>query len=310
MTHLVDRVDFNSSRTYDLALVALGFESRARHLVERGLSASRIVAFPFDAHKVLAYEANEAIMRDAGVRILPIAADADVRAACVALVEALGPSETVRIAVDISSFSRVRLAEIVLGLQQVAGSLAGSLRVDFYYSPGIFAEPPSLAPSVLSAAPVAVGYHGLLQRSSIPVGAVFGLGYEPQRALGAFELLEPTRAWAFKPRGEDDRYAAAVQSANEQVLKSLGTDFVLEYDVWDAAGTYYALDSFTFSMRDQYRLVLVPMGPKVFALCCLLIGVDASGPKPAVWRVGERVYSSPVDVRPSGSLVGMRCTLV
>ena len=289
---------------FDVCFFALGYESRCTHLMALKEASRVAVALPFVTNADAQFEENRRLFASAGVSIADLHDESDFASAFTStLARAFHGRRNRSLAIDISSLTRSRLAACVSVLHKLAAGSKSPVHARFYYSPAAFEAPPSQAPSVLVAEAVAPRFKGRLRRSSIPLGAVIGLGYEPQRALGAFELLEPARAWAFKPISQDVRYSDALNLANEQLIDSVGRNRVFPYPVGDPASTFSAVESFVFSMMDEYRLVLIPMGPKIFALVCLLVALVDSANAPAVWRVGERAYQSPLDAVSDGSLV-------
>lgn len=304
----VSPTSFTSDIAYDLAVITVGFERRSSYLLRRDVQASRIVAVAFLEVNEHSFASNLELARKSGADIFvshPYERLDQLNAEWPRL-RRLALDHSIRIAVDISSMTRIRLASTVLNLQSIADIIGSDVTVDFFYSPGLFI-PPSLSLSgPLSIAPVLPEFSGRLRRTSLPLGGVVGLGYEPQRALGAFEWLEPNRAWAFSPKGLDIRFEQEVSEANRQLLDVLGPRSVFEYEVVRGADIVYALDSFVFAFKKQYRLVLLPMGPKIFSLACLLIGMDLDGDRPAVWRVGGVAYANPVEVVEEGEIVGVR----
>jgi hypothetical protein len=200
------------------------------------------------------------------------------------------------------------MAATVVELQRFAVRQRHDLSVTFVYSPAEFAPPPAVPSQSLQAGPVTDEFKGRLRRSSLPIGAIIGLGYEPQRALGAFELLEPSSAWAFRPVSHNPQFNSTVEQANSQLLALLGAGSVFPYAVRSGAELIHSLESFVFVIAPDNRVVLIPMGPKIFALACLLVALDRSPERPAVWRVGEDRYVDPPNVSEDGSVVAVEAT--
>jgi hypothetical protein len=295
----------DDDREYDLFVYSVGYERRSSHALRLGLTGRRTLALCFEKNHVLSFEDNLAIAKSAGATIFTPSTDDGVRG----LVGDYLPSGalTFRIAVDISSMPRQRIASFLLAFDEAA-KRGVDVEMDFFYSPAAFSSPPLTPSSTLHAGPVLREYSGRLRRTSLPIGTLIGLGYEPQRAMGAFELLEPTTAWAFRPQGGDPRFTEALQTSNDLLLRVLGEDRVFDYKVEHALDTVYALESFVYAVQGSHRLVLLPMGPKIFALACLLVALSDEPDRPAVWRVGERVYSHVSDIEENGNLVGLGVT--
>jgi hypothetical protein len=310
MKYAAVKADFDTQLDYDLAVVSVGYERRSSHLLRCGLDAKTLLAVAFEHLQVMSFDDNMEQARRAGAEVRYAGTDEDMSPLLAEWSSAttFAAGEAVRIAVDISSMTRQRLSSMILELERLHLQLERDVEVDFFYSPAAFTRPSVHQSGSLVAGPVRPEFAGRLRRTSLPVVAVIGLGYEPQRALGVFELLEPARAWAFRPNSEDRRFVEALARSNEALLRSLGDGAVLDYWVSSGVEILYALDSFLFSLEKSHRVVLLPMGPKIFALACLLLGLDRRAERPAVWRVGEARYGDPVDVAEDGSIVGIRVT--
>lgn len=307
MTYNIRPLKFNPCEIYDLLIYAVGYEERSRYISSLITNCQERLAFPFQDNRFLNFQSNLQRAKQIGASIIEVATDIEFRASvrtALEVVSTRSASTPARVAIDISSFSRPRIAGIVSAVAAILHERR--LEVDFLYAPALFTGSDSIPKSsILTAAPISGRFRGRLRSMSLPPGAVFGLGYEPQRAVGAFELLEPVSAWAFVPVRSDPAYNIAVQDANAPLLRSLPDSRVFYYEVAKPAQLYYDLDSFSFSLQHSYRLAIVPMGPKIFALCALLVAASDWDQRPAVWRVGERVRSEPLDVIPAGPVVGL-----
>jgi hypothetical protein len=289
--------------THDLHIGAIGYESRSTFLLERGLRARKVVAFPYSHGRNAVFERNLEVAADRGVGLLPNDTLASMEAALRLELNALEDGADVQI--DISSFDRRRLATIIATLWE-RGQAGHHTQVDFVYVPAAFAEPPVADQTeVLEAGPVLPSFAGQLRMSSIPVTAVIGLGYELERAIGVFELLEPNRVWAFMPESDSSEYDLSLRKANRLLLASINQADVLSYPVLSPANTYLRIESFVHEAKRNNRVVLVPMGPKIFALCCLLLGLGDDPTRPAVWRVGDAKLEGGADVQARGEVVGL-----
>ncbi len=292
-----------AEHSYDVLIGAVGYESRSSHIASTVRARQRLY-FPYSRQSSAAFMRNLSVLESLKNTTLVKADNLENFATAVdRTLSDIADKSTVGI--DISSLDRRRLAILLASLQRRAQEL-NTLRADLLYAPAAFSPPdPDLSSSPLEAGPVGPAFHGLLRRTSLPLTAIFGLGYEPQRAIGAFELLEPSRAWAFWPDSNDPKYSSALTDANRLLLSVFEPRDVIRYPVLDPGETYYRLESLVSGVSDASRIVLVPMGPKIFAACCILLGLDETDNRPAVWRIGVSGRSSPVDAHARGDVVGL-----
>ncbi|OZC97517.1 hypothetical protein CH275_25705 [Rhodococcus sp. 06-235-1A] len=197
-------------------------------------------------------------------------------------------SQTLRFAIDISSMDRDRLAGTVLALMV---DQVEEIEIDFYYSCADFDEK-----LVGSEGPIHVnrpisGFEGWTSTPDLPLACVLGLGFEHNLALGALETLEPTDAYLFVASGVDDRYDHIVMDRNSALIEGV-TENIYQYSVRSPMRTALAVESIVHSLVRSRRVILVPIGTKIFALACFLVGV-AYGDELAVWRLSADSARTP-----------------
>jgi hypothetical protein len=207
-----------------------------------------------------------------------------------------------KVGVDISSFSRFRTAAFVAAVLQIRTE--ARIIVDFVYAGALFSEPIDAGP-MTSAGPVLPAFAGWSSEPDRPCVAVFGLGYELEKAVGVLEYLEPTHVWAFQPVGHDRRYTKAIALANRTFLESLPASRVVFYNIWRPAELVGRLESLIFGALRSARPMLIPFGPKIFTLSCLLVA-SLHYPEVPVWRVSPGDAAPPQDRVPNGKVIGLR----
>ena len=284
----------------ELLVATLGFEQRARFFSEMyAPRAKRRVACGFCYGQVLAYSENRSYFEREGFEIFQIADEEHGDLVERLLVESVGKDEGVLI--DISSMSRPRIAAWVQALARRGASDAVS--ATFVYSLANFGGPPRREVPNVYVGPVLPAFAGWTMHPERIVSAVVGLGYEQDRALGAIEFLEADEVWALVPQSELHEYEPAVAAANELLLRSVPRSRQLCYRVEDAADCFVLLESLVAALEGDRSPVLLPFGPKIFSLCCLLVGaVHRNLP---VWRVSGGHLELEVDRIASGSGVAL-----
>lgn len=305
----VSRLDVSDEATqYDALVATLGFESRSSHVAKEFPGRfGQIWAFDYEDLKVLSYEENARFYEKCNVIREPVSA---LRKSLVGLIEELRESLPVdevsgervipRIAVDISSMDRDRLAKTVLACTE---DQRDPLVVDFLYSFGKFDSH-----LVGSEGPVLVnrpveGLEGWSTDPDAGIVCVLGLGYEARLATAALETIEPHQTVVMVPIGEDARYEEVVRSVNEPMLR--GTDCQeFEYEVGDILQTIVNLNASVSSWCRNSRVVLVPLGPKPLALASILIGI-AHPENVTVWRLSADSGRQPEERIASGTVVGV-----
>lgn len=291
-------------RRPDVFVGSIGYEARSTFAMTRLGSRRRTYMFAYDASETLGFWSRVEQAKKIDARVVPARTDADFRTEFASLVGELELGRVRRLGIDISSMGRRRIADVVELLEKSSLATRRGFVVEFYYVPAVFRAPAEHVSESLVADPVSPRFVGQLRSLSLPASAVIGLGYEPSRAIGVFDLLEPYRTWAFLPVSNMP-YEIEILRANRLLLGALPESDLVEYPVMDPPTAYKKLESLVRAASDSARMVLVPMGPKIFALSCMLLAIDPRIPAPAVWRVGERVGAMPQEVDALGPIVGL-----
>ncbi len=290
---------------FDLFIGTLGYETRSSHLARHGLiEADRKIALAFPEEDYAAYLSNRDFLIDARFEIIQKGENVIPNLFAAAISNRHGRAlQDFSILVDISSMSRPMLAEIVYELSTVES--VDSIAVTFVYLPAKFVKENAENAPVAVTEPVTPDYAGWTLTPERPITAVVGLGYEHDLALGTLEYLEPTGVWVFVPTGEDRQYDNAVRKANRDLKEILRDERVMSYHVDAPARVYAILENLVFGLLQTSRLVLVPFGPKIFSLCCLLVA-RTYAPQITVWRVSGEAFAKPGDREASGKIIALQ----
>ncbi|MDQ0540295.1 hypothetical protein QF011_002865 [Curtobacterium flaccumfaciens] len=282
---------------YDALFAACGYEARSSFVsqaMRRRFDA--IFAYAYSGPERFDYGINRSFFEEnASVRF---AGSAQLFAAMVEsdLRSVVTPGRGATVAIDISSFDRDRLSKIVRVLDRVGAEQ--SLKVDFLYSAARFDSHESSADETVMVNGPLEGYEGWAVDPSAPVACVIGLGFENVLALAALETLEPARTVAFVAQSEDERFRDRVVLDNDQLMRS-GELSVVGYDLLQPFDIVHKVESVVHSLLGRYRVALIPLGPKLFALACLLVA-QAYGENVTIWRVSADDGREPVDRVPTG----------
>lgn len=291
-------------RRYDLVLLALGFESRSVHVAKTlGLEGLRRIAFGFEDRQVLAYEDNASWFRRMHYEV-DVTSDSLVRHDIDRAVDATvtaSEGDEIAVCVDISCFSRLRLAYVVKSLAD--HSRRRKIRAHFFYSLAEFSRPSDGTDENLYAGPVIPEFAGWHPDPDLPPIAIVGLGYEQGKALGAVEYLQADEVWAFEPTSPIPAYRDELLKANELFLNAYSSPTILTYDVLDPVTLYGNMESLIRTIARSGRPHVLPFGPKLFSLVTFLLACDNR--QVSAWRVSAGALEPPVDRRPSTTIVGL-----
>lgn len=301
-------VDDLAGAYYDGVLASLGFERRSRDIPAAMPVPGSAVAVPFlDRHEG-AYAENKTWFDEHNweqpeleERDYFVWVDAWLRE------RAKADETTAKVAIDVSSTSRSRMAAVVEALLSLPPDVR--LDVDFLYAPAAFEEPSDEdEPPVFSVAPVSGYFAGWWSALEAPLYAIIGVGYELERASCAINMLEPERSEVYVPDGNDPRYLEEVRKANRGLMEARGVEHEILYDVHDPFSCFRQLESSISRLERDQRVALVPLGPKIFAICAIL----AAGfhlPSTQVIRISAGERQRPIPRESDGNLYGLTLAL-
>lgn len=294
------------SKEFHVAIAALGYERRCRWVIgEKKVAARQGYALEFGFLQGGSYPENRAFFEALGYERIPGVQPETPTALSEAIKSACPDTEEPNIFVDISSMSREMIANVMLALKLAAGTR--KLRITAAYAPSKYPGHLPAAP-IKIACPIKPELAGWSTTPEQPLGAVFGLGCEPNLALGALQVLEPDKTWAFVPLGVDAQYDQARSAANAH-LSSIFDVTYFDYLITDPVSTRGKLEAILNSTQGSYRQVIVPFGPKMFAWLALVTVVFANKNGVGIWTFSSREKGAVVDHPAEGPIIWFSCTV-
>ena len=208
----------------------------------------------FPHHHTPAYEKNQRYLASIDAKCVEVDDDEFFSWATQQLLE---PRR--RVAIDISSMSRPRIAAVVQALRHSPNK---EIVVDFLYVPQCYTGAPQALDIPTALEPVSPDFAGWYSNADSPLIVLFGLGFEPVRAAGAIDVLEPDMAIPFFPYGSEKEFLEAVQTANDTVLRlpTVETDRTVLHQ--QPVSCFAELDSLVSLYTESgSRPLLLPLGP-------------------------------------------------
>jgi hypothetical protein len=283
---------------FDFAVVAVGYERRCRWVTkEFAIEARSSWGLEFGFLADGSYRENRAYFESLGFNIIVGLRDDAVDL----LTKAFLSSASVRpsIFVDISSMSREMIANIALAIQRMRSQKVVSVTIA--YARSRFSGPYAPAPIRL-ASPIKPSLAGWSSQPEMPLGAIFGLGCEPDLALGALQLLEPNKAWIFKPKGIDPKFDAAMKAANLHIEDIFDVSN-FGYEISKPASARGRLEALLNAIEKSFRLIVVPFGPKIFAWLAISTVIFSGRSNVGVWTFSSKEHASVIDRDAEGHVI-------
>jgi len=261
----------------DLLIGCVGYEKRSRHFVINSKLASAKESLFFD------YQSNGLLSYDENLRLVSGLADlhTNFEDYLGAIREYLSnnPKQT-HIKFDLTSFDRVKTAKLILLLFDQKKHISA---VTFLYAPSKFQEPKLGFGLAKSFGPVIPELMGESSFEKEEMALVVGAGYEFGRVVGAIDTLEPRKVICFRPTGTDPHYDNEIMRANLDFGFLEDRDALLPFDVNDSFALYYNLRRVIEQENASFKVMVLPLGPKIFAAISMLIAIILH-PSVMVWR--------------------------
>lgn len=290
---------------YDGIIAALGYEARATYIAQHVTAArEHRLALSFESRGVLSFDKNEQLFVELGYVLSPLSHQEWVASVTDFLTSISAPIDGVpRIAIDISCLTRLHLATLVEALASLPESSAVS--VDFLYAPASSDEWINEPVMIQVAEPVHPAFVSWSDDPSWPLTAIIGVGAEDTLALGVAEYLDVAAVYAYAPYGLDAKFDSLSEKANRQFFVE---DYLVrrsEYNVLQPFELFARLESLVYGLSEESRIAIVPLGPKVFALCALLVATSSSDAV-TIWRFSSGSSHTPVERWAAEAIVSLR----
>lgn len=286
----------------DVVIFGLGYEPRCTFIASlaHDLRQRSSYAIGYAYSKHFRYEQHARDFRTLGVEVLDDVDDAQYSQALRDIVQK--NPDAIEVVVDISALNRGRMASCVEVL--LTEFAARRLSVSFAYASGKFVPPSQVVVQNQFIGPVSAAFSGHLDGVDLPAELIVGLGYETGKALGAVEYLQSTDFWLFLPTSAESRFEREVRQANEVLMALTRSAKLIPYRVEDPAGTYADVKSVLRGMAVGTNPMLLPLGPKIFALVCLLIAAEDK--RISVWRASQGRYEVALPREAAGDITVLR----
>lgn len=263
---------------YDIFIYGLGYESRSTAIAALIRPQSRIIALKMPEMRVHAYENNLNLatkrnhivatqFEDFTARTLPRLFDRSDR--------------PLKVCFDVSSVNRVMLVET---LTQLARLCRSSDQIDVVYSPAVFQEPDWQFPQIERLGPINYTFSSIEADPNKPLCLLFGAGFEAGVSMGLIHQLEPRISYCFWGSGVDARFDRAVRRANFDFNFGGFNTKPIAYNINDPKGAFLQLESILYGLVRTFRVIIIPLGPKLFTFLATLQGMAYLG-EVALWRV-------------------------
>jgi len=280
-----------STANFDLSIYGLGYESRSVTGYEKykSRSSQNLVLGYQSNREILKYPQNKELFKDATIYEVECK---ELPATIEPIISSLNEKcDEPQVLLDITVMTRHRLATLLFCLIQ---TLKKKSQITICYNASKYVAPPEDLQPVREVGPLISQLSGNLGNLSSSTSVIFGLGYEQSKALGVYNYLDPDLAYAFIPESQNSQFESDVRMNNSSLIKNFPDKNIYSYNVYKPLDLYIDLKSLILSLKENSRVVIVPLGPKILSAISVIISMELSLDVP-VWRVSSLHCELPVD---------------
>ncbi|MCX2575708.1 hypothetical protein [Pedobacter sandarakinus] len=188
-------------------------------------------------------------------------------------------NKEVNIVVDYSCMTKSWYYSIILYLTK-RNLLLSKVNAFFIYTPSKYSAPQKPKHNT-EIAPLPGKY---VVPTNKPKALIVCLGYEQNKAEGIIDHLDPKICYVFYTEPAlDPKFVATVKANNKNILQHYNNVITYKFD--DMLYLERQLTSLYYLLREDYSIIIAPLGPKPFTFISMLLSVKF--PDIDIWRVGS-----------------------
>jgi hypothetical protein len=255
-------IDFEA----DLFITTLGFESRCTSIARRleGKSCRKLALSQPDHHRVFSFEKNQNYFQNHGFEILPVSTDVPDIASILKEVQ----GEQLNIIFDCTSMSQRWYYEFFRWFSDNQDDYS-NVNLRFTYTMAGYVEP--------GHARKIRRIQDFLRvedasRKKKKKALILGLGHERNVSEDIFRMVKPDLLYLlYADPPADKQFVEKVFVNNHALIETTSIRNLIAYPISNGQMIYQSLIDIILPIRDDYCIVLIPEGPKIFSVASMLI---------------------------------------
>lgn len=284
---------------FDLAVFTSGYEPRSTYLFSKGIKANKEIVLGFESFN----DHNTRKLNDAFFKskkkVITQADGNNPKAVNDILGNFLKSvnKESISIFIDYSSMTRVWYAE-VLSFFRNHNSEHKNVKITFGYSFASYQPPAEHSSRNLYVSPIeGFSYFSVPNK---PTALIIGLGYEKNKAFGLTEYFDAETFLFYNLDSSDKRFAAEIEKINFDLIEQTPEQNIFQYPINDLEYTERQLFSLCSYLKESFRVIVAPSGPKPFTLVSLVVALKMN--EVDVWRISQGDSRNAVQYKASGKV--------
>ena len=263
---------------FDIIICASGYERRATHFLNvlkySQVTNAKKICFAFKDRIELSRERNDIIFKKRGFSFIEIASN-KIEYFSIKFHELFKVIRKKRIKIffDYSCMTSIMYAAILKYFKDFC-DLFEQASIMFSYTQANYTKPQKNNSIYLN---YPIPLFNPIQATDKKIALIMGLGYEENKALGLYEYFQNDKddIYLFITGGSSQEFYKEVKKNNQKLLNITNEQNVLYYDLDNISHLISTLDSLAnYLISTDYRVVIAPIGPKVFTLCSMLVNLN------------------------------------
>jgi len=203
---------------------------------------------------------------------------------------------TLSILIDYSSMTRIWYGSIINYFKHTIIENK-SVRVYFSYSCAQLHEPIEKEFKISHFSPID-GFCSL-SIPSVPTALITGLGYETNKTFGLKEFFDAELLYLFYTEG--NKFTEFVFDKNRELLSKTHPRYKIPYNIRDILLTKTMLYDLCLSLKNDFRIIIAPCGPKIFTLISFFVASEIDSVD--VWRISSDDIDVHAKREPNGEII-------
>jgi len=207
----------------------------------------------------------------------------------------------IKLVVDYSSMTRVWYASIL----RFFYNSAIDVEIFFVYSFSKFLPPPKTKSHNVHVRPLD-GF-STFSIPDKPTALLIGLGYEPMKANGLTEFFDAETFIFYNDKSTGEEFSHSVENVNKELIDATPIQNIFRYPIGNLSVTEKILNDLCRVLKEKYRIVIAPTGPKPFTLLSLICSLRHKNID--VWRVSAGENAEVMNREANGNISILRITI-
>ncbi|NCI51378.1 hypothetical protein GWC95_15725 [Sediminibacterium roseum] len=189
-------------------------------------------------------------------------------------------TDSISIFVDYSCMTKSWYYSIILYLKNKIIK-SKQVTIFFGYTPSKYSTPQPPKPNK-TIAPLPGNYFVPTDK---PKALIVCLGYEENKAVGIIDHLDPKIYYLFYTKPAlDPKFVKSIEENNASLLKEKPAN-TITFPFSDLLSLERELTALYYKLKDEFSIIIAPLGPKPFTLMAMLMAMKYKGID--IWRVGS-----------------------